>query len=159
MGVERPGARLSDVFARQPSVALGGGCTLSALSSQTQWTDGGPLSTLLLSGCSPEVVLRQGGLAPLAWLIRSQVVVCTAALPRGFAAALLSAGARLVVCRAREAGFAGQSPAEPGLQDCCSFFAAFYGALLGGRSVASALEAAEERHPSLKGVYHVEGTV
>ncbi|KAL4853631.1 Phospholipase A I [Chlorella vulgaris] len=149
-------ARLTDVFAAQPELELEGGRTLSAVSSQTQWSEGAPLSMLLLSASSPEVTLPADGLGALAWLLRGQLVVCTAPLPPGFAAALLRAGAKGVICRTEKAGDSGSGSSssfkalELGAEGCCAFFSAFYEALLAGQRVAAALQTAEEQQPALR---------
>lgn len=120
-----------------------------ALSSQTQWAEGAPLSTLLLSAASPDVVLLPGNLGALGGMLRGQLVVCSAALPPDLVAALLAVGARAVVC-----GVAGSSSIQQAaLDECTAFFAAFYDALLAGRPVADSLQQAEQRCPALCGAF------
>ena len=165
LGHDPHATRLADVLAHQPIVELASGRTLSLLSSQTQWMEGAPLSMLLLSAASPDVVLPGDSLGSLAWLLRGQLVVCSAALlPSGFAAALLQAGAKGVVCRCEgsdtadgsaDGGAARRPSAEASADDSCAFFAAFYEALLAGRSVGAALAAGEAQQPALQGTYRV----
>ncbi|EFN59236.1 hypothetical protein CHLNCDRAFT_138222 [Chlorella variabilis] len=164
LGHDPQDARLTDIFSQQPTLELAGSRTLNVLSSQTHWTEGAPLSMLLLSAASPQVVLPEDSLGALAWLLRGQLVVCTAALPHGFAAAIVRAGAKGVVCRMAagaeaDAGNGSEegsaAPLECSTEDCCGYFAAFYEALLAGRSVATALQAAEEQHPALRGAYQL----
>lgn len=164
LGHDPQDARLTDIFSQQPTLELAGSRTLNVLSSQTHWSEGAPLSMLLLSAASPQVVLPEDSLGALAWLLRGQLVVCTAALPHGFAAAIVRAGAKGVVCRMAagaeaDAGNGSEegsaAPLECSTEDCCGYFAAFYEALLAGRSVATALQAAEEQHPALRGAYQL----
>jgi len=169
-GLDTSTSRLVDAFSRQPTLQLAGARSVTALSSQMQWTEDGPLSALLLSATSPGLVLPPQGVGRLQWLLRGQLVVTAAALPPGFLAALLATGARGVVCRAdassngasdsaagavQAAAAAVQAAAEPAgsVEECSSFFAAFYEALLGGTHATKALEAAEAQVPRLRGAF------
>ena len=140
---------LTSIFSRRNTIELKDGQTLTALSSQTQWAGGAPLSMLLLSSARPDLVLHAAQVSLLSWLLRGQVVVCTAMLSAEFVAACLHAGARAVVCHA--SGCTGNI--EGKVQDSCAFFAVFYEVLLGGSSIASALRLAEEQCPTLAGSF------
>lgn len=154
-GCDAAATRLADLFSQQPCFDLPGGRTLSVLSSQTHWADGKPLSMLLLSAASPEALLPAGSLAALGRLLRGQLVVTASALPADFVAALLAQGARGVVCGSSSAGSGGEVAEVPpaSADDCCSFFAAFYDALLAGKPVAACLRSAEEQCPMLGGAF------
>lgn len=144
-------ARLMDVFSQQPSCELPDGRTLTMLSSQAQWAAGQPLSMLLLSTAGPDVLLPVDSLAMLRQLLRGQLVVCAAALPSDAVAGMLALGARGVVCRADAASAAPTAS----LDTFCSYFAAFYDALLAGKPAAEALHAAEQLHPELTAAFQL----
>ena len=142
--------RLLDLFAQQPTLELPDGRTLTAVSSQTQWADGEPLSMTLLSAATPDLVLPPASLAALGGLLHGQLVVCAASLPADYIAALLAQGAKGVVCGSGNAAAAGAATDE-----CSAFFAAFYDALLAGQAVVDALQAAEQRCPPLTAAFQL----
>lgn len=149
-GLDPHCARLVDVFAQQPSLQLPGGRSVSVLSSQSQWDNGRALSMLLLSLAGPDVVLPASSLVSLSQLLRKRLVVCTAALPKDYIDAMLDLGAKGIVSRAAESSSMGL-PAST--EDSCTFFSAFYDALLAGKAVSDSLLAAADAVPVLKGMY------
>lgn len=149
-GLDPAATRLVDVFSRQPTLELPGARTVTALSSQTQWAEGGPLSSFLLSASSPVLLLPAPGIATLTWLLRGRLVVATAALSPEFVAALLAAGASGVICRASS-----KAALQPSGSDCGPFFDVLYEVLLQGSRVTHALHMAEARVPELAGMFTV----
>lgn len=106
---------------------------------------------LLLSAASPHLLMPASSLGMLRWLLRGQLVVCASALPPDFIAALLAhGGAKGVVCRARETALL-QTSAD----DCCAFYAAFYDALLAGKTATDSVRLAEEQCPALRDVFQL----
>ena len=120
--------------------------------------DGAPLSLLLLSCASPQLVLPPAALPR--WLVRGQLVVSASTLPPALRQALLRAGARGVVCAGGVGDDHGgdgelQQPQPAGVGDHCAFFGVFYEALGGGASATHALQSAADAQPSLAGVYQL----
>lgn len=155
-GLDPSASRLVDAFSRQPTVELPGARTVTALSSQTQWSEGGPLTALLLSTASPGVVLPAPSTGALSWLVRGKLVVCAGDLPAAFVSALLTASAKGVLCRATASSTSDTAapPMPCTTHDCCAFFTAFYDALLsGGGSAVHALRVAEAEVPKLSGMF------
>ncbi|KAL4431288.1 hypothetical protein ABPG75_006544 [Micractinium tetrahymenae] len=150
-GLDPSVTRLVDVFSRQPSLELPGARTVTALSSQTQWAEGGPLSSLLLSASSPGLVLPAHGVAALGWLLRGKLVVASAALSPDIVAALLFAGASGVICRTSSHTHGLSATVQRSLY--CAFFDHLYDALLGGSRAPHALHMAEAGVPALAGSF------
>lgn len=155
-GCDAAATRLADLFSQQPCFDLPGSRTLTVLSSQTHWADGKPLSMLLLSASSPDALLPATSLGLLGQLLRGQLVVTAAALPADFVAALLAQGAKGVVCSSgASSNIEAVGDPAASVDGCCAFFAAFYDALLAGKTVSASLQAAELQRPSLRGCFHL----
>lgn len=152
-GLGPTATRLVDAFSRQPSLELSGACTITALSSQTQWAEGTPLSSFLLAASSPALVLPSPGIAAFSWLLRGKLTVAAAALSPEYVAALLAAGASGVICRSSSKIHGMATAVQPSTDDCCMFFDVFYGALLGGSTAPQALHMAEVQVPELAGIF------
>jgi len=141
-----PPGSLEELFRGGTTAALRCGDLVTLLGHQQQPLGGGRAACYMLLRCQPATMVAPDQVTGMAGAWRGQVVVTTAGLHPSLVAALLGEGARAVVARGGDTA----APPPPVTQ---AFFAAFYDALLAGRTVVQAVGAGETAVPEAAGVY------